>query len=188
MLSLQRLARARTLLTIPRMAFGAEPASLKDLPDLTKVNYTKEYPQGLSESEKKNLKRVDIYRANPADPNDRPHYMSYYIDMKECGPMYLDVLIKIKDQIDSTVTFRRSCREGICGSCSMNVDGRHHLACIAHVPKNNERSVISPLAGMFVIRDLVVDMTHFYSHYKVIDPYLKRKTPKKEGEREYYQS
>ncbi len=187
MFSLHRLARARNLLTFSRKAFGAEVAQLTDFPDLFKTNFSKEYPQGLSDAEKKNLKRFDIYRANPADPKDRPHYMTYYINMKETGPMYLDALIKIKDEVDATLTFRRSCREGICGSCSMNCDGRHHLACVAHVPMNNEKSVISPLAGMFVIKDLVVDMTHFYSHYKLIDPYLKRKTPKTD-DKEYYQS
>ena len=70
----------------------------------------------------------------------------------------------------------------------MNVDGRHHLACLCNLPDNDDKSVISPLMGMFVLKDLVVDMTHFYSQYKSIDPYLKRKTEKKVGEKEYYQS
>ena len=107
--------------------------------------------------------------------------MTYYVDMNQIGPMFLDALIYIKDNIDPTLTFRRSCREGICGSCAMNVDGRHHLACLCSVPKNNEKSVISPLMGMFVIKDLVVDMTHFYAQYKMIDPYLKRKAEKQPG-------
>ena len=89
--------------------------------------------------------------------------------MKKCGPMFLDALIKIKDEIDPTLSFRRSCREGICGSCSMNIDGRHHLACLCGIPKdNNEKSVISPLMFMFVLKDLVVDMSHFYAQYKQI--------------------
>jgi succinate dehydrogenase (ubiquinone) iron-sulfur subunit len=91
--------------------------------------------------------------------------------------MFLDALIKIKDEIDPTLSFRRSCREGICGSCAMNIDGRHHLACICPIPKH-DRSVVSPLAFMFVLKDLVVDMSHFYTQYKAIDPYLKRKTEK----------
>lgn len=87
------------------------------------------------------MKRFDIYRANPNDPADRPKYVSYYIDMNRCGPMFLDALIKIKDEIDPTLSFRRSCREGICGSCAMNIDGRHHLACICPINKaNNEKS------------------------------------------------
>jgi len=128
------------------------------------------------------MKRFDIYRANPNDPDDVPKYMSYYIDTKECGPMFLDALIKIKDEIDPTLSFRRSCREGICGSCAMNIDGRHHLACLCAIPKDNiERSVVSPLMFMFVLKDLVTDMSHFYAQYKAIDPYLMRKTPKAEG-------
>jgi succinate dehydrogenase (ubiquinone) iron-sulfur subunit len=95
--------------------------------------------------------------------------------MKKCGPMILDALIKIKDEIDPTLSFRRSCREGICGSCSMNIDGRHHLACLCAIPKNNDKSVISPLMFMFVLKDLVVDMSHFYAQYKSIEPFLKRK-------------
>ena len=124
------------------------------------------------------MKRFDIFRSNPNDPSDRPKYVSYYLNLNECGPMVLDALIKIKDEIDPSLSFRRSCREGICGSCSMNVDGRHHLACLCSIAKNNERSIVAPLMSMFVLKDLVVDMTHFYSQYKSVDPYLKRKTPK----------
>lgn len=135
------------------------------------------------------MKRFDIYRSNPNDPTDRPKYVSYYIDTKKCGPMFLDALIKIKDEIDPTLSFRRSCREGICGSCAMNIDGRHHLACLCGIPRgNNEKSTVSPLMFMFVLKDLVVDMSHFYAQYKSIDPFLKRKHEKKEGEREYLQS
>lgn len=135
------------------------------------------------------MKRFDIYRSNPNDPNDRPKYVSYYIDTNKCGPMFLDALIKIKDEIDPTLSFRRSCREGICGSCAMNIDGRHHLACLCGIPRDNtEKSTVSPLMFMFVLKDLVTDMSHFYAQYKSIDPFLKRKSPKAEGQREYLQS
>jgi succinate dehydrogenase (ubiquinone) iron-sulfur subunit len=135
------------------------------------------------------MKRFDIYRSNPNDPSDRPKYVSYYLDMNKCGAMFLDALIKIKDEIDPTLSFRRSCREGICGSCAMNIDGRHHLACICPINKANlDKSTVSPLMFMFVLKDLVVDMSHFYAQYKYIDPYLKRKTPKLPGQREYPQS
>ena len=135
------------------------------------------------------MKSIDIYRSNPSDPDDRPKYVTYYIDMNKCGPMFLDALIKIKDEIDPTLSFRRSCREGICGSCSMNIDGRHHLACLCGIPKdNNEKSVISPLMFMFVLKDLVVDMSHFYAQYKQIQPFLQRKTPKEDVNVEYSQS
>jgi len=103
--------------------------------------------------------------------------------------MFLDALIKIKNEIDPTVTFRRSCREGICGSCSMNIDGRHSLACITAIPKNNlEKSYVAPLTSMNVLKDLVVDMTTFYNQYRIIKPYLKRKGFKEPEEKEYYQS
>lgn len=93
--------------------------------------------------------------------------------------MYLDALIKIKDEYDSTLSFRRSCREGICGSCAMNCDGYHSLACIKSIDTDIKKpAVITPLGHMFVLKDLVVDMTNFYTQYKFIDPYLKRKTPK----------
>ena len=140
-----------------------------DVSDVLKVNHTEEFDQGLTVEQKKTMKRIDIYRSNPNDPEDKPKYMTYYVDMKSCGPMFLDALIKIKDEIDPTLSFRRSCREGICGSCSMNIDGRHHLACLCGIPKdNNEKSVISPLMFMFVLKDLVVDMSHFYAQYKQI--------------------
>lgn len=135
------------------------------------------------------MKRFDIYRSNPNDPDNRPKYVSYYIDTNKCGPMFLDALIKIKDEIDPTLSFRRSCREGICGSCAMNIDGRHHLACLCAIPKDNtEKSTVSPLMFMFVLKDLVTDMSHFYAQYKSIDPFLKRKSEKEPGQREYIQS
>jgi len=83
------------------------------------------------------MKQFLIYRYNPADPNDTPKFVSYYIDLNEIKPMYLDALLYIKDNYDSTLSFRRSCREGICGSCSMNCDGLHTLACI----KNYDRDL-----------------------------------------------
>jgi len=114
--------------------------------------------------------------------------MSYYIDIDQCGPMYLDALIKIKNEIDPTLTFRRSCREGICGSCAMALDGRHHLACIFQYPRNLDPSFIYPLNMQTVVKDLVVDMTMFYSQYKSIEPYLKRKTLKAKDQKEYIQT
>ena len=103
--------------------------------------------------------------------------------------MYLDALIKIKNEMDPTLTFRRSCREGVCGSCAMNLDGLHGLACIKSIDTDiSESSMITPLGHMFVLKDLVVDMTNFYSQYREIQPYLKRTTPKEVGQKEYYQS
>ena len=92
--------------------------------------------------------------------------------MSRCGPMVLDALIKMKKDSDSTLTFRRSCREGICGNCAMNIDGVNTLACLSEIPKNDEEVVINPLPHMYVVKDLVVDMTNFYQQYKQIKPYL----------------
>ena len=182
--------RTLGMMGTPMRVFSSDkPASLADVPDMLKVNYTMEFDQGLTEDQKKGMKRFDICRSNPNYPEDSPKYVSYYIDLKNCGPMFLDALIKIKDEIDPTLSFRRSCREGICGSCSMNIDGRHHLACLCAIPKDNlERSTVSPLMMMFVLKDLVVDMSHFYAQYKSIEPFLKRKTEKKAGDTENLQS
>ncbi|KAI9072525.1 hypothetical protein K1719_045534 [Acacia pycnantha] len=120
------------------------------------------------------FKSFQIYRWNPENPS-RPQLQEYKINLKECGPMVLDALIKIKNEIDPSLTFRRSCREGICGSCAMNMDGCNGLACLTKIPSGTD-STITPLPHMFVIKDLVVDMTNFYNQYKSIEPWLKRKT------------
>lgn len=127
----------------------------------------------------KKLKRFDIYRFDSENTENPAKFMSYYIDLKECGPMVLDALIKIKDEYDASLSFRRSCREGICGSCSMNIDGRNTLACLSYIDTNTDLpSTVRPLPYFSVVRDLVVDMTNFYTQYKSINPYLQRKTPK----------
>lgn len=115
---------------------------------------------------------------------------SYGINTSECGPMVLDALIKIKDEVDSSLTFRRSCREGICGSCAMNINGENCLACLKSIDscaKDSSNIEIQPLPGMYVLKDLVTDMTNFYEQYRKVQPWLKRKTPK-DGSTEYLQS
>ncbi len=107
--------------------------------------------------------------------------------MNECGPMVLDALIKIKNEQDATVTFRRSCREGICGSCAMNINGVNALACLCKIPDDSKPVTIYPLPHMPVVKDLVPDLTQFYNQYKSIKPYL-QPAPKIEGQREYLQS
>ncbi|KAI3666005.1 hypothetical protein L6452_44643 [Arctium lappa] len=133
---------------------------------------------GVQQSEStKNLKNFQIYRWNP-DDSGKPELRNYEIDLRECGPMVLDALIKIKNEIDPTLTFRRSCREGICGSCAMNIDGCNGLACLTKIPsESSSTTMITPLPHMYVIKDLVVDMTNFYNQYKSIEPWLKRKSP-----------
>ena len=93
--------------------------------------------------------------------------------------MVLDALLKIKSELDSTLSFRRSCREGICGSCAMNINGQNTLACLTHIPKDNQVMEINPLPHMYVIKDLVPDMTHFYEQYKSIKPWLIQKEENK---------
>ncbi|KAK1359435.1 Succinate dehydrogenase [ubiquinone] iron-sulfur subunit, mitochondrial [Heracleum sosnowskyi] len=121
------------------------------------------------------LKTFQIYRWSPENPS-KPQLKDYKIDLSECGPMVLDALIKIKNELDPSLTFRRSCREGICGSCAMNIDGCNGLACLTKISDAKEVSMITPLPHMFVIKDLVVDMTNFYNQYKSIEPWLKRKS------------
>ncbi|KAK7830476.1 succinate dehydrogenase [ubiquinone] iron-sulfur subunit 2 [Quercus suber] len=128
------------------------------------------------------LKTFSIYRWTPENLT-KPELQDYQIDLKDCGPMVLDALIKIKNEVDPTLTFRRSCREGICGSCAMNIDGCNGLACLTKIESGSSASTITPLPHMFVIKDLVVDMTNFYNQYKSIEPWLKRKPAGDERER-----
>jgi succinate dehydrogenase (ubiquinone) iron-sulfur subunit len=145
-------------------------------------NYIIEHDSSLTAEQKSTMKRFLIYKYDPENPKDEPKYISYYVDLKKIAPMYLDALIYIKENLDSTLAFRRSCREGICGSCAMNCDGLHTLACIREIDNDLSRpALITPLGHMFVLKDLVVDMTNFYAQYKTIQPYLKRKDVKKPG-------
>ena len=125
-------------------------------------------------------KAFKIYRYDP-DSGANPRYDTYSIDLDKCGPMVLDALIHIKDDIDPTLTFRRSCREGICGSCAMNMDGRNGLACTTALEDLDGEVRITPLPHMEVVKDLVPDMTHFYAQYASIQPWLKTVTPNPSG-------
>jgi succinate dehydrogenase / fumarate reductase, iron-sulfur subunit len=124
----------------------------------------------------KNVRVFKIYRYDP-DSNENPRLDSYEVDMDSCGPMVLDALIKIKNEIDSGLTFRRSCREGICGSCAMNIDGRNALACISACADVKNDVKIYPLPHLPVIKDLVPDLTTFYAQYASIQPWLQTRTP-----------
>lgn len=123
----------------------------------------------------KNVRTFSIYRYDP-DSGTNPTLDTYDVDMDDCGPMVLDVLIKIKNEIDSTLTFRRSCREGICGSCAMNIDGVNTLACLKPVEGIGIVKVY-PLPHMPVVKDLVPDLTNFYMQYASIKPWLEARTP-----------
>jgi succinate dehydrogenase / fumarate reductase iron-sulfur subunit len=122
-----------------------------------------------------------IYRYNPEDGNN-PRIDTYFVDVEDCGPMVLDALIWIKNKIDPTLTFRRSCREGVCGSCSMNIDGTNGLACTRGMDEIKGTIRIYPLPHMPVIKDLVPDLTVFYAQYASIEPWLKTATAAPEKE------
>ncbi|EER11678.1 succinate dehydrogenase, putative [Perkinsus marinus ATCC 50983] len=134
--------------------------------------------------------RMQTFRVYRYDPlkQDKPHMQEYNIDLAQCGPMILDALIKIKDTQDSTLAFRRSCREGICGSCAMNINGKNGLACLQYIEPGAAPIDIQPLPHTYVLKDLVPDLSNFYNQYKSIEPWLKRRRAKQPGEKEYYQS
>jgi len=120
----------------------------------------------------KRVRSFKIYRWSP-DDGQNPSIDTYEVDLDACGPMVLDALIKIKNEIDTTLTFRRSCREGICGSCAMNIDGTNTLACLKPIEECKTADVkIYPLPHMPVVKDLVPDLTHVYAQYRSIKPYL----------------
>uniref|UniRef100_A0A803JK12 Succinate dehydrogenase [ubiquinone] iron-sulfur subunit, mitochondrial n=1 Tax=Xenopus tropicalis TaxID=8364 RepID=A0A803JK12_XENTR len=135
------------------------------------------------------IKKFAIYRWDPDKPGDKPRMQTYEVDLNECGSMVLDALIKIKNEMDPTLTFRRSCREGICGSCAMNINGGNTLACTVRIDTNLSKvSKIYPLPHMYVVKDLVPDLSNFYAQYKSIEPYLKKKDESQEGKEQYLQS
>ncbi|NBX52053.1 MAG: succinate dehydrogenase iron-sulfur subunit [Proteobacteria bacterium] len=127
----------------------------------------------------KNVKVFEVYRYDPEDSEQKnPHIDRFEIDLDNCGPMVLDALIKMKSEQDSSLTFRRSCREGICGSCAMNIDGSNTLACTKSISDCKSNTIkIYPLPHMPVVKDLVPDLTHFYEQYKSIKPWLQASEP-----------
>ena len=149
------------------------------LPRNSKVQEGKRFP---GPAGAKNLRTFKIYRWDP-DTGENPRLDSYEIDMSACGPMVLDALIKIKNEIDTTVTFRRSCREGICGSCSMNIDGTNTLACIKPIEEISGDVKIYPLPHMAVVKDLVPDLSQIWAQYESIEPWLKSVSPAPSRER-----
>ncbi|XP_063233146.1 succinate dehydrogenase [ubiquinone] iron-sulfur subunit, mitochondrial [Bacillus rossius redtenbacheri] len=135
------------------------------------------------------VKKFAIYRWNPDKPDEKPQMQEYGVDLNKCGPMVLDALIKIKNEVDPTLTFRRSCREGICGSCAMNIGGVNTLACISKIDSNVSKATkIYPLPHMYVVKDLVPDMTNFYNQYRAIQPWLQRREEPASGQQQYLQS
>jgi succinate dehydrogenase / fumarate reductase iron-sulfur subunit len=130
----------------------------------------------------KNIKAFRVYRWDP-DSGDNPRLDTYHLDLDDCGPMVLDALNKIKDEVDATLTFRRSCREGVCGSCAMNIDGTNTLACTKYLSDVKGEVKVYPLPHQPVVKDLVPDLTQAYAQYTSIEPWLKAETPALERER-----
>ncbi|HXS38827.1 MAG TPA: succinate dehydrogenase iron-sulfur subunit [Stellaceae bacterium] len=143
------------------------------LPRNSKVGPGKTYPVAAGA---KRVKRFKVYRWNPED-GVNPRLDTYELDLDQCGPMVLDALIKIKNEIDTTLTFRRSCREGICGSCAMNIDGTNTLACLKAIDEIKGEARIYPLPHMAVVKDLVPDLNQVYAQYRAIEPWLKADSP-----------
>jgi succinate dehydrogenase / fumarate reductase iron-sulfur subunit len=143
------------------------------LPANSKVGPGKSFPAPAGAKRTRDFK---IYRWDP-DTGQNPRLDTYSVDLDTCGPMVLDALIKIKNEIDTTLTFRRSCREGICGSCAMNIDGANTLACLKPIDEVTGSVRIYPLPHMPVVKDLVPDLTHIYAQYQSIKPWLRTVSP-----------
>ena len=128
------------------------------------------------------VKKFKVYRWDP-DTGDNPRIDTYEVDLDTCGPMVLDGLMKIKNEMDSTLTFRRSCREGICGSCAFNIDGTNTLGCIKSIDDIRGDVKVYPLPHMPVVKDLVPDLTVPYAQYRSIEPWLQAETAAPSRER-----
>ncbi len=149
-----------------------------NLPKNSRLVEGKSWPKPVGAN---NLREFRIYRWDP-DGESNPRIDTYFVDLDDCGPMILDGIIWIKNKIDPTLTFRRSCREGICGSCAMNVAGTNALACTKGMDEVTGPIKIYPLPHLPVVKDLVPDLTRFYAQHASIEPWLKTETPAPEKE------
>jgi len=129
-----------------------------------------------------NVRSFAVYRWDP-ESDETPRIDRYVLDMDACGPMVLDALIKIKNEVDPTLTFRRSCREGVCGSCAFNIDGTNTLACTKYLAEIKGEVKVYPLPHMPVVKDLVTDLSMAYAQLNAIEPWMKTGTPPPERER-----
>ncbi|UCF53848.1 MAG: succinate dehydrogenase iron-sulfur subunit [Bradyrhizobium sp.] len=152
------------------------------LPANSKVTDGKTWPKPDGAS---NTRTFKVYRWSP-DDGENPRVDTYTVDMDSCGPMVLDTLIKIKNEIDPSLTFRRSCREGVCGSCAMNINGTNTLACTSFNDEFKGDIKIYPLPHQPVVKDLVPDLTHFFAQHRSIKPWLQ--TESTEPQKEWAQS
>ncbi len=143
------------------------------LPKNSKIQKGKKWT---TKGEMKKPKVFKVYRWSP-DDDKNPHIDEYTVDLDDCGPMILDAIIKIKNEQDPTLTFRRSCREGICGSCAMNIDGKNALACTKFIEEVKGDVKIYPLPHMKVVKDLVPDLNHVYAQLSSVEPWIKTQSP-----------
>jgi succinate dehydrogenase / fumarate reductase iron-sulfur subunit len=144
------------------------------LPENSRVKKGRHHPAPDGAGKTKSFR---VYRYDPEEPAN-PRWDTYEVDVEACGPMVLDVLIHIKNTMDPTLAFRRSCREGVCGSCAMNIGGRNTLACTVGWEEIPARQVaISPLPHMPVVKDLIPDLTRFYEQYAAVKPWLVTRSP-----------
>src|ERR1700694_753241 len=159
---------------------GARPMSEFTLPPNSKVGEGRNWPL---KKPAEHIKSFRIYRWDPKKGTN-PTMDTFEIDRDDCGPMVLDALVKINDQIDPTLSYRRSCREGVCGSCAMNIDGVNTLACLTPMDSLKKgTSRITPLPHMPVLKDLVTDLTGLYAQYALIEPWMQTDQPPPDRER-----
>ena len=151
------------------------------LPKNSKVTEGKKWPMPPKVKGDKGTRDYLVYRYDP-DSGENPRMDTYTVDLDDCGPMVLDALIWIKNKVDPSLTFRRSCREGVCGSCAMNVDGGNTLACTKDMKDISATVKIYPLPHQPVVKDLVPDLTNFYAQHASIQPWLKTTSPTPEKE------
>ena len=149
------------------------------LPANSKVTSGKDWPAPAGATR---IKTFKVYRWDP-DSGANPRLDTFQVDLDKCGPMVLDAIIKIKNEIDPSLTFRRSCREGVCGSCAMNIQGTNTLACTKAIEDCDGEVRIYPLPHMEVIKDLVPDLDQAYAQLRLIEPWLKSDTPPPDRER-----
>merc|ERR1712012_304583 len=168
--SFRKMAVNATSKLLSLTSSGASSPLFQDLRASTAAAKQEEKGAWGLRSEKK--KTFAIYRWDPEQPGAKPKMENYEVDLNNCGPMVLDALIKIKNEMEPSLTFRRSCREGICGSCAMNIGGVNTLACLSKIDANNKTTKIYPLPHMYVVKDLVPDMNNFYQQYRSIQPWL----------------
>ena len=126
--------------------------------------------------------KFEIYRYDP-DTGEAPRMEKLEVELEPTDKMLLDALMRIKSDVDDSLSYRRSCREGVCGSDAMNINGKNGLACITNLRDLKEPIVLKPLPGLPVVRDLIVDMTQFFKQYNSIKPYLINENPPPEKEK-----